>query len=154
MPNHRLPWLLLGVSTVACVLFLTSCSDSDSDDENGSAAVQTPDGQATLSLDGKLPAGWPDDFPLPESTAPEGSGSLVNEDRSAMIGVYDVTSLEPTEVADFYRNEPSVEATGATAVVVGNDGIGAFDMIQPVQAHVRILPNGDGSRLVVTLRQS
>jgi len=88
------PHRLLAALTAWCVLqacgalALGACSSSSKSDSttstttsNKALTVDTPDGQASLALNGALPPGWPTDLypvfvPLPSKAAPTGRDSI------------------------------------------------------------------------------
>src|SRR4051794_32702828 len=69
----------------------TSTSTTTTTASNRTVAFDTPDGQVSVSLDGKLPPNWPTAFPVAPGATPAGSGSLGNSDKTVMVGVYSVS---------------------------------------------------------------
>jgi hypothetical protein len=102
MDRHlRSPRLLTAVPAATLGLIFLGCSSSHSSSQ--SITVQTPEGTASLSLDGKLPPNWPADFPLPPGTTPAGSGSIGNTQEAHLIGVFEM-STTGTDTFNFYKN--------------------------------------------------
>jgi hypothetical protein len=71
--------------------------------------VSVPDGQVSLSLDGKLPQGWPSSFPLPEtSLKPADEKSAGSTD---FVGSMKIASPYPGSVT-------VTEISGSTYIIV------------------------------------
>jgi hypothetical protein len=87
--------------------------------------VQTDDGQASLSLDGRLPPGWPSAFPTPKDSDPAGSGSLANTGAGGLVGVY-ATSKLPAEVYDFYKTKAPLTVTSSSSIGAGSAFVGTL----------------------------
>lgn len=100
--------------------------------------VMTPDGQVSLSLDGRLPPNWPADAPVPEGAKVAGSGSLVSGSQGVLIGVYS-TSQAPDKVYNFYTTSSDVTVASSSAVGSGSAFIGTVRVTAPVQANVVVL---------------
>jgi hypothetical protein len=88
-------------------------------------AVQTDDGQASLSLDGRLPPGWPSAFPTPSHSDPAGSGSLTNGGGGGLVGAY-ATSKLPAEVHDFYKTKAPLTVTSSSSIGAGSAFVGSL----------------------------
>ena len=89
----------VSVLALSGIMLLAACGGDDSESSanttttlsNTHLDVETPDGQVSLALNGKLPPGWPSDFPIPKGASPAGSGSLVNgEERREDRRLHDV----------------------------------------------------------------
>lgn len=114
--------------------------------------VATSDGQVSLSLDGKLPPGWPGDFPVPDSAEPAGSGSLgTSADSTVRVGVY-TASESGDAVLDFYSNDPDLVTTGRKAAGLGENFAGHIELTSPYTGTVTVVSRQGKSYLVVTLK--
>src|SRR4051794_3881173 len=97
---------LLAALLIALLGFTAACSSGGSSSNSGSSSstsknsnnssnsgqknitVETENGSASLSLDGKLPPNWPAAFPVPPGASPGGSGSLQNSSTDTQVGVF------------------------------------------------------------------
>jgi hypothetical protein len=146
--------LLVGVLGLAALTGV-ACSDDDGDSANTTTTanqgfqVETPDGQASLSLSGSLPPNWPDDFPIPSGAEPAGSGSLGGSSSTGFIGVYS-TSQSPSEVFSFYTSDTSLTVTSSGMV----GSIGTVEFSGEFNGWVVTLPYQDETLIVVYLSQS
>lgn len=139
----RLRGLLVAVGVVLAAV-LTGCgsdagtkSTSTTTSGNG-LNVETPDGQASLSLTGDLPPNWPASFPTPDGATPAGSGSMVNSTAGTLNGVY--TSDEPaSDLFDFYKPNSSLDVASSSYAGVGSAYVGT----------VKLADDYDGSRVVI-----
>lgn len=113
--------------------------------------VATPDGQVSLSLDGKLPPGWPRDFPVPASAEPAGSGSLGNADTAVRVGVYR-TDEGGEETLDFYTQDQDLATTGRTAAGVGESFVGRLSLTSPYTGTINVVSHQGTTYLVITLK--
>ena len=114
-------------------------------------AVQTPDGQVSLSLDGQLPPNWPAGFPVPSGATPAGSGSLVNGDTGVLVGVY-TTTQPPADAFDFYKNNASLTVTNPKSIGTGDAYVGTLDLSGSYTGNVTVVATGSGTHIVVTLK--
>lgn len=126
--------LVLGVAVVG----FSGCSSDDSSDttttteessESSSGVnfeVSTPEGQVSLSLDGELPPGWPEDFPLPEDAETAGSGSLGDSSSGTMVGVY-TTDESGKDAFDFYSSDSSLEPSSQSSAGGDSNFLGSMD---------------------------
>ena len=131
MTTRKLAGLAVAAALIGAVAVGCSSDDSNkssssttSKSNNKSFQVTTPDGQASLSLDGQLPPGWPSGFPVAPNTKKAGSGSLDNTNKTVVIGVFSATS-KPDEVFNFYKSSTaytvdSSNSAGAGSAFVGN----------------------------------
>lgn len=114
--------------------------------------VDTADGQVSLSLDGKLPPGWPKDFPVPASAQPAGSGSLgTSADSTLRVGVY-TTSDSGDTVLDFYSNDPDLVTAGRKGAGLGDNFAGRIELTSPYTGSVTVVSRQGKTYLVVTLK--
>ena len=147
------------VLSVVAALALGACGSSSKSDSttstttsNKALTVDTPDGQASLALNGALPPGWPTDFPVPDGSTPKGSGSLANDTHNFMVGVY-TSSQSPRDAFDFYNSGSSVTPTSHSSVGVGSAFVGQVSLGgKYAGSSVVVTPGGDGSYIVVLLK--
>jgi hypothetical protein len=154
-------WCLLTVVALAA----GGCSGSDSGSPGTTAAatttgttnrtieMQTEDGQASLSLDGKLPPGWPTAFPLPPGATPAGSGSLVKDSTGAMVGVFKLSG-SPTDAFAFYTDNQSLQVTDKSSLGGGDTFIGRAKFSGTYDGSVTVGGAAGRDLLVVVLRPS
>jgi len=147
------------VLSVVAALAFGACSSSSKSDSttstttsNKAVTVDTPEGQASLALNGSLPPGWPTDFPVPDGSTPKGSGSLNNATQNVMIGVY-TSSQSPRDVFDFYQGNSSLTVSSHSSVGVGSAFVGQLSLGgKYAGSNIVVTPGGDGSYIVVTLK--
>ncbi len=152
---------------VVGVLMLAACGSSSKSSSKDSSkksstsgtapksfAVDTPDGQVSLSLDGQLPPNWPGSFPVPSDAKPAGSGSLVNGTSGFLIAVYD-SSQTPSDVFNFYKTNASLTVTSSKSAGVGDKYVGTVELGGSYDGgSVVVVSSGSGSRIIVTLKGS
>ena len=112
--------------------------------------VATPDGQVSLSLDDKLPPGWPEGFPVPGGATPAGSGSLGGTDSTLLVGVY-TTGTKPEQAFDFYRSSSKLTTANPSSLGSGSAFLGTIEVTGPQSGRVTVMPGGDGSYIIITL---
>lgn len=154
--------MVLGLAVVG-----VGCSDDDSGSggtttteaatdttaTRGGFDVQTEAGQVTLSLDGELPPGWPDDFPVPEGATPAGSGSLGSGGETGFVGVYE-SSGSAEDTYDFYASGAGLDVESQGSVGSGERFVGTVRVGGSVPALVTIVPDDGGSLIVIVLETS
>ncbi len=149
------------VSAVALsVITLLAACGGDDDSKSSSTTtttvsntnlnVETADGQVSLSLNGKLPPGWPSDFPVPEGATPAGSGSLVGGKSGVRIGVYK-SSQAPADAFDFYKNNTSLTITASASAGTGDKYVGTIQLGGDTPGNVTIVSAGNDTTIIVTL---
>jgi len=127
------------------LLLLVGCSSSS----NGAAttttassknvAVETTDGQVSLSLDGQLPPNWPTGFPVPSGAVPAGSGSLVNGGSGVLVGVY-TTADSPSDTFSFYASDAALTVTKSGSVGSGDWYVGTIQFSGDPSGNVTVVP--------------
>lgn len=115
-------------------------------------AVDTPDGQVSLSLDGALPPNWPSAFPVPSGATAAGSGSLGGSDKTVMVGVFS-TSEAPDETFTFYRNSADLSVESPSSAGAGNAFVGKLSLTGTYEGSVSVV-GGSGSTLIVVVLES
>lgn len=157
------------LTVVAVGLGLPACSSDSSDDSgdsssttttdgpsvstsSGGFAISTPEGQVSVSLDGDLPPGWPEDFPLPKRTDPAGSGSLANDSSGVMVGVYS-TKESGQDAFDFYSDESSLDPSSQTSAGGSSNFLGSMTIAGSYSGSVTVA-EVDGSTYMVVILQT
>ena len=149
----------VSVLALAGIMLMAACGGDDSASSSNTTTtlsnthldVETPDGQVSLALNGELPPGWPSDFPLPTGASPAGSGSLVNDESGARIGVY-TSSQAPADVFDFYKSSAELTVTGSASAGTGDKYVGTIQLGGSSPGNVTIVASGSDTYIVVTLK--
>jgi hypothetical protein len=113
-------------------------------------AIETQSGQASLSLDGQLPPGWPPAFPIPPGATPAGSGSLVKDQSGAMVAVYRLSGT-PQVAFSFYTDNQELAITDSSSVGLGQAFVGRAKLNSAYQGSVSVGGVGSGDLLVIVL---
>ena len=153
---------LAGLAGVAALIgaVAVGCSSDDSNKSSSSTTtsksngrnfqVSTPDGQASLSLDGQLPPNWPSGFPVAPNTKKAGSGSLGNTDKTVLVGVYSATS-KPQDVFDFYKSNTAYTVDNSTSVGAGNAFVGTVEFSGAYSGNTTVVSNQGTTYVIVSL---
>lgn len=158
MKVRRLTVTALAVASAAVPL---ACSSEDSATTSSTTTsttastpknfqVSTPDGQVSLSLDGQLPPGWPEDFPLPDGAEPAGSGSLGDTEATVRVGVF-TTSALGQDTLDFYATNTDVQTENPSIAGSGDRLVGSLDLVSPDRGSITVLSRSGSTYLIVTL---
>jgi hypothetical protein len=140
------------VSFAACGSSSKSGSEPSTTTSNRSLSVDTPEGQATLALNGALPPGWPTGVPVPGGSTPKGSGSLSTDTHDLMIGVY-TSSTSPRDAFDFYTSNANLTVKTKRSVGIGSAFLGQLELGGAhTGTNVVIIPGGDGSYIVISIK--
>lgn len=161
------------VLTTVVSVALVGCSSNDSSDSttttakapstkdtatkdigsNGSKSfsVETPDGQASISLDGELPPNWPKAFPAPARSEVAGSGSLAGESSGVMVGVY-TTKQSASDVFDSYKTNGDLKVSDAKSVSPGSVFLGTMKISGTYDGSVSVTSVSGTTYVVVVLR--
>jgi hypothetical protein len=150
--------VLIGLVAILA-LGAAACSDDDDSSSttttasNQGFAVQTPEGQASLSLSGDLPPNWPSDFPVPSGAEPAGSGSLGGTTSTGLVGVYS-TSASAEDTYNFYRDNSELQIDSSTSIGGGSTYVGTVQFSGQWNGSVTVLPSGDQTLIVILLSQA
>lgn len=159
-------WVVLG----ATLLLVAGCGGSTSSSEPspaGTAAgstsqpsaqpttsrnfqVSTPDGQVSVSLDGRLPPNWPGTFPIPSGATPAGSGSLGGSSSTGMVGVFR-TPEPPADTFTYYTSSSTVTTTNPRTVGAGSTYVGSTRVTAPYPGSVTVAGRSDTTFIVIVL---
>ena len=115
--------------------------------------VSTPNGQVSLSLDGKLPSNWPSDFPVPSGAKVAGSGSLGGSSSATLVGVY-TTSESPSDAFAFYKDNSKLTTSGEKSVGVGAHYLGRAKITAPYTGSVTVVSHSGTTYIVTVLTNS
>lgn len=114
-------------------------------------AVDTPDGQVSLSLDGKLPPNWPKGFPVPSGATAAGSGSAGGTSSTTMVAVY-TTSGSAEDAFNFYKTNSSLTVSDASGAGVGKAFIGKLKVSGEYDGSVTVVGRADSTYIVIVLK--
>ena len=138
----------LAVVALTGTLVLAACSGTG----NGYThiGVPTPQGQASLSLDGKLPSHWPSNIPVPPGAHPAGSASLAGKSNRVDAAVYK-SDRSAQQVYDYYTSGSSIQTTSKSALGSGSHFVGRVKVTSPTAEDVTIVPHSHGSLIVMVI---
>jgi hypothetical protein len=131
--------LIAALITVALVVMGASACSSDSSSDSTTTAkdtssvsssgdgfsISTPEGEVTVSLNGELPSGWPDGYPLPKRTDTAGSGSLADTSSGVMVGVF-TTKESGQDAYDFFTGESSLDPSSESSAGGSSNFLGSM----------------------------
>jgi ABC-type Fe3+-hydroxamate transport system substrate-binding protein len=150
---------------IAALLLLAGCSSSSKSSSSSSSSsssttspgrsltVNTPEGSVSLSLDGKLPPGWPSGFPVPSGATPAGSGSIGGSKESHMIAVFDYSGTGQ-DAFDFYKNNSTLTVNNATSVGTGKAFVGRMELTGSYSGSVTVTGYNGQTYIVVYLNNA
>jgi hypothetical protein len=137
---------------------VVSCSSDDgatttttTTEESKDFQISTPAGEISVSLDGKLPTGWPTGFPVPDGATPAGSGSLGGKDKTVQVGVFS-SSGSARESFDFYTSDTSLGTDEVSTIGSGSTFLGTAKLTGDYSGQVAVTPSADGSYIIVVLQ--
>lgn len=142
--------------------FAVGCSSSNNDTaatttsttttaKSQSFAVDTPDGQVSLSLDGKLPPNWPSAFPVPDGATPAGSGSVGGKTSGTLVAVYS-TSQKAEDAYNFYKQDGTLNAADPSQAGIGNAFVGKMAISGEYDGSITVVGRNDNTYIVVVLK--
>lgn len=155
------------VLTLVIVTGATACSDNSSDSASKTTTtrkeattttraknfeVSTPDGQVSLSLDGKLPSGWPTSFPVPDKAEPAGSGSLAGSTSGYLVAVY-TTTQSGKDTYDFYTGQTALQPTDQKSIG-STSFLGTMKIASPDTGSITVTEVSGTTYIVVLLKTS
>jgi hypothetical protein len=140
-----LAWL---ITALAGLFVLAACTGTGNGNSN--VEVSTPEGQVSLSLNGKLPPDWPSNTPVPPGARPAGSASLVGNSHGIEAGVYR-SRQSPEQVYNYYTSDSSITTTSKSAVGSGSNFVGRVSITAPITANITIVPYQHGSLIVIVI---
>ncbi len=127
----------------------TKSSDTVSSGDR-SFAVDTPDGQVSLSLDGQLPPNWPSGFPAPKSSKVAGSGSAAGSDSGVKVAVY-TTKQSGSDAFDAYKSESDLHPTDVRSVQPGGTFLGSMKISGTYEGSITVVEHSGTTYVVVVL---
>jgi hypothetical protein len=153
--------LALTATAILAVGVLAACgSSSKSGDHTTTTAapnkgfdISTPEGSASLSLNGNLPPDWPSAFPVPSDATAAGSGSLANSSSGGMVAVYTVSGT-PSDAFNFYKTNSSLDVTKSSSYGVGGSFVGTVQFTGTYSGSANIAGRNSTTYLVVVLKSA
>lgn len=113
--------------------------------------VTTPDGQVSVSLDGKLPPNWPGGFPTPPGATAAGSGSAGGSSSTRLVGVYSAP-MSPEAAFAFYSANPRLTTSEQKTLGAGGTYAGTMRVTAPYTGSVTVAGRSDTTYIVIVLR--
>lgn len=143
-------------STTTSKVTTTTSKDGSSVTTSGgsgskSFSVETPEGQASISLDGQLPPNWPTDFPAPKQSKVAGSGSLAGDSSGVMVGVY-TSRQSASDVFDAYKSNSELNPSDAKSVSPGSAFLGRMKISGANEGSITVTALDDTTYVVVVLK--
>jgi hypothetical protein len=145
--------LLLPVACSSSSKSATSTTTTAKKDSSKSFEITTPDGQVSISLDGKLPPGWPAGFPVPSGATPSGSGSLGGSSKTVMVGVFTSTNT-PDSDYNFYKSSSDVTVESASSLGSGDKFVGSLKLSGTYAGRVTTIGYSGTNYIIVILDSS
>jgi len=144
--------LIVGVAACSSKAKTTTAptTTTTADSSNRTFQITTADGQISLSLDGKLPPGWPASFPIPDGATAAGSGSLANSSNGKLVAVF-TTSGAAADAYDFYKGSSAFTVDSSSAIGAGPAYVGTVAFSGAFSGRVNVLSRGSQTTIVVTL---
>jgi hypothetical protein len=139
----------LAVSAAACGSSSKS-NGSSGTNPPGNFSITLPRGQASLSLTGALPPGWPSTFPVPTGATVAGSGSLGGQEKTAHVAVYS-TSQAAKDAYNFYAQNTQLHVSGARSAGAGNSFIGEMTLVSPYKGSLAVVGRNSTTYIVIEL---
>lgn len=142
---------LIGVVSVAVL----GCSSSAKSEQSTSTTkgksyqITTAGGQVTASLDGHLPPGWPNGFPVPPDAKAAGSGSVQGE-SGVMVAVYTLSG-SPQDAFNFYKTNSQLTVDSSSSVGGSSAFVGTVKFSGTYDGRVTIGAVGDTNSVVAVL---
>lgn len=151
-------WLATIAAAAAIAVGASACSSNSTSSPSSTTTsprsfeITTPNGQISVSLDGKLPPNWPSSFPTPSGTKPAGSGSLGGGSTTHLVAIYSSTST-PADVIAFYTSDTKLTTSGETSIGSGSSAVVSVEITAPYTGQLTALSKGNATYLVVNLEQ-
>lgn len=152
------------LAVIVAAVAIGGCSNSDSGSTttektkgsdsvskgNKTFAVDTPDGQASLSLDGSLPPNWPSDFPAPKDSKVAGSGSVAGSDSGVKVAVYS-TRQSGQDAFDSYKSQSALKPTDVKSVQPGGLFLGSMKISGSNDGTITVTEHDGNTYVIVVL---
>ena len=150
---------------LSCLVTAAGCTSSSSSTANPASTqasptptstvknfqLATPNGQVSLSLDGRLPPNWPGQFPIPSGTRAAGSGSLGGSASAVLVAVY-TTSMSAPDAFAFYTDNTRLTTSGHRSVGAGAQYVGSATITAPYTGSVTVVSHSGTTQIVIALR--
>jgi hypothetical protein len=145
--------VLLGVVALGCSSSnkKSSATTTTLPVETKGFAVETPEGQTSLSLDGLLPPNWPSNFPVAPKAKAAGSGSLGGTSSGSLVGVYSTTK-PPEDAYRFYASTDKYKIDSRSSVGTGSVFLGTVTFSGKYTGSANIVSKNNKTYIVVVLR--
>jgi len=117
---------------------------------NKSFEVTTADGQISLSLDGNLPPGWPETFPVPSEASAAGSGSLATGGSGKLVAVFTSTG-SPQDAYTFYKDTTTFTVDDSSSAGIGSAYLGTVKFSGSYSGRVTVVSKGGATTIVIVL---
>jgi hypothetical protein len=144
--------LLLAAAAVGCSSSSKKSTSTTTSTSSGSKSfqIQTPEGQVSLSLDGKLPPNWPSEFPVAPGASPAGSGSLGNTSKTTLVGVYSTTG-SAQDAFNFYKSTSAYTVDSSSSAGIGSAFVGSVEFSGSYQGSATIASLSGTTYIVIVL---
>jgi hypothetical protein len=158
--SARTRMLGLAATAILAVGLLAGCGSSSKSSSSTTTTpankgfdISTPQGSASLSLNGNLPPDWPSAFPVPSDAKVAGSGSLGGSSKNGMVAAYTVSG-SPSDAFNFYKNNSTLTVTKSTNYGVGGAFVGTVQFKGTYTGSANIAGRNSSTYLVVVLTGS
>ena len=158
--SQRKRMLGLAATALIAVGLLAGCGSSSKSSStttttpaNKGFSISTPDGSASLSLNGNLPPGWPSGFPVPSDAKAAGSGSLGGSSSGGMVAVYTVSGT-PSDAYNFYKTNSALDVTKSSSAGLGGAFVGTVQFKGTYSGSANIVGRNSTTYLVVVLKSA
>ena len=145
--------LLLAGAAVGCSSSSKKSTSTTTSTSGGSKTfqIQTPEGQVSLSLDGKLPPNWPSEFPVAPGASPAGSGSLGNTSTTTLVGVYSTTG-SAEDAFNFYKSTSAYDVDSSSSAGIGSAFVGSVEFSGSYRGSATIASLSGTTYIVIVLQ--
>jgi hypothetical protein len=151
--------LLAGVLVVSALALTAGCSSSSKSSpttttrKESGFQIETTDGHASVSLNGKLPEGWPADFPVPDDATVAGSGSVGGATSGTMVAVYRVSG-DASQTYDFYKNNTAFHVTSSSSAGLGSAYVGSVQFEGAFNGSATLAGRNSSTYLAIVLKSA
>jgi len=144
--------LLLAAAAVGCSSSSKKSTSTTTSTSGGNKTfqIQTPEGQVSLSLDGKLPPNWPTEFPVAPGASPAGSGSLGNTSKTTLVGVYTTTG-SAEDAFNFYKSTSAYDVDSSSSAGIGSAFVGSVEFSGSYKGSATIASLSGTTYIVIVL---
>jgi hypothetical protein len=115
--------------------------------------IATPDGTASVSLNGKLPPGWPSGFPIPTDAVVAGSGMIGLPSSTTLVAAYTVSG-DASATYDFYKTNTAFHITSSSSAGIGSAFVGSIEFDGAFTGSVTLAGRNSKTYLAIVLKTS